>query len=56
MIARTVQRYDITFPEGEKTGFDLQDYLLNIKDHFTAGVPPLRLVFTLRGEKESGRS
>jgi cytochrome P450 len=47
VIARTVQRYDISFPPG-RTDFDIQEYLINIKDHFIAGVPELKLVFTPR--------
>ncbi|KAL1966197.1 hypothetical protein VTN77DRAFT_4749 [Rasamsonia byssochlamydoides] len=46
VIARTVQKYDISFPQG--TDFDIQEFLENIKDHFTAGVPELKLVFTPR--------
>lgn len=49
VIARTVQRYDISFPQGVK--FDIQEFLANIKDRFTAGVPELRLVFTRRLQK-----
>lgn len=49
VIARSVQRYDISLPPG--SDFDLQEFLSNIKDHFTAGAPPLNLVFTPREKK-----
>ncbi|KAH8603050.1 cytochrome P450 monooxygenase-like protein [Bisporella sp. PMI_857] len=46
VIAKALNRYDISFPEG--TNFVFQEYLDNIKDHFTAGVPKQKVVFRLR--------
>ncbi|KFZ12717.1 hypothetical protein V502_06954 [Pseudogymnoascus sp. VKM F-4520 (FW-2644)] len=48
VIAKTVCRYDISFPKGAK--FDLNEFFLGVKDHFTAGIPEQELVFTRRKE------
>jgi cytochrome P450 len=48
VIAKTVSRYDISFPKGAK--FDVDDFFLGVKDHFTAGIPLQELVFTQRKE------
>lgn len=48
VIAKTVCRYDISFPKSAK--FDLNEFFLGVKDHFTAGIPEQELVFTRRNE------
>jgi hypothetical protein len=46
VIARTVQKYDVCFPEG--FDFDEEAFFSEIKDHFTIGVPTCNLVFMAR--------
>jgi len=49
VIARTVQKYDICFPEG--FDFGEETFFAGIMDHFTIGVPKCELVFK---EREGG--
>lgn len=46
VVAKTVSRYDINIPEGIK--FDIKDFLYDVKDHFTAGIPLQEMVFKRR--------
>jgi hypothetical protein len=46
VIAKAVLSFDVNFPDG--TNFNCEEYFSNIKDHFTAGVPKQKIVFSRR--------
>jgi hypothetical protein len=48
VISRTVQKYDVFIPEREN--FDENKYFDGIKDHFTMGAPPCKILFQKRSE------
>ncbi|KAG9235686.1 putative benzoate 4-monooxygenase cytochrome P450 [Amylocarpus encephaloides] len=48
VIAKTISKFDVSFPE--TTEFTLKEFFGNVKDHFTAGLPKTKLVFTRRIE------
>lgn len=47
VIARTLQKYDVSFPKGYE--FDIS-FFKDVKDHFVAAVPKMELVFSKRKE------